>query len=54
MMDFLISQDVKAVIVACNTASAKALRTIQQNDLPKSFPEKRVLPVVSESNGFFV
>ncbi len=34
------------VILACNTASAKALRTIQQNDLPKIDPEKRVLGVI--------
>ncbi len=34
------------VILACNTASAKALRTIQQNDLPKIAPQKRVLGVI--------
>lgn len=34
------------VILACNTASAKALRTIQQNDLPQIAPEKRVLGVI--------
>lgn len=34
------------VILACNTASAKALRTIQQNDLAKINPEKRVLGVI--------
>lgn len=34
------------VILACNTASAKALRTIQQNDLPILAPEKRVLGVI--------
>ena len=34
------------VILACNTASAKALRTIQQKDLPKISPEKRVLGVI--------
>jgi glutamate racemase len=34
------------VILACNTASAKALRTIQQNDLPKIGPDKRVLGVI--------
>ena len=31
---YLIEQDCALVILACNTASAKALRTIQQNDLP--------------------
>ena len=34
------------VILACNTASAKALRTIQQHDLPKIDTEKRVLGVI--------
>jgi glutamate racemase len=34
------------VILACNTASAKALRTIQQKDLPLLAPKKRVLGVI--------
>ena len=34
------------VILACNTASAKALRTIQQNDLPSIDPKRRVLGVI--------
>lgn len=34
------------VILGCNTASAKALRTIQQNDLPKYDPQRRVLGVI--------
>ncbi|MCW3103254.1 MAG: glutamate racemase [Bacteroidetes bacterium] len=34
------------VILACNTASAKALRNIQQKDLPHLAPEKRVLGVI--------
>jgi glutamate racemase len=34
------------VILACNTASAKALRTIQQQDLPGMDPDKRVLGVI--------
>lgn len=34
------------VIIACNTASAKALRSIQQLDLPRLAPEKRVLGVI--------
>src|SRR4030095_11370220 len=34
------------VILACNTASAKALRTIQQVDLPNLAPGKRVLGVI--------
>ena len=34
------------VVLACNTASAKALRSIQQNDLPEIDPSKRVLGVI--------
>lgn len=34
------------VILACNTASAKALRNIQQKDLPSIAPERRVLGVI--------
>lgn len=34
------------VILACNTASAKALRNIQQKDLPQIAPGKRVLGVI--------
>lgn len=34
------------VILACNTASAKALRSIQQHDLPLIDPQRRVLGVI--------
>jgi len=34
------------VVLACNTASAKALRTIQQRDLPLLDPNRRVLGVI--------
>lgn len=34
------------VILACNTASAKALRSIQMNDLPSMDPSRRVLGVI--------
>ena len=34
------------VILGCNTASAKALRSIQQRDLPVVDPERRVLGVI--------
>ena len=34
------------VIIGCNTASAKALRSIQQNDLPHWDPKRRVLGVI--------
>lgn len=42
----LFSMGCELVIVACNTASAKALRTIQQKDLPRIAPDKRVLGVI--------
>lgn len=34
------------VILGCNTASAKALRSIQQNDLPKLDAQRRVLGII--------
>ncbi|EFI73406.1 MULTISPECIES: glutamate racemase [Segatella] len=34
------------VILGCNTASAKALRSIQQRDLPELDPSRRVLGVI--------
>lgn len=43
---YLFSQGCNLVILACNTASAKALRNIQQNDLPNIDPTKRVLGVI--------
>lgn len=43
---WFFSQGCSLVILACNTASAKALRTIQQNDLPQLAPHKRVLGVI--------
>lgn len=43
---YLFEQGCHLVILACNTASAKALRSIQQNDLPKLDPKRRVLGVI--------
>jgi len=43
---FLFSQGCPLVILACNTASARALRTIQQNDLPQLAPQNRVLGII--------
>lgn len=43
---YLFAQNCHLVILACNTASAKALRNIQQKDLPKIDPERRVLGVI--------
>ena len=43
---WLFGRGCRLVILACNTASAKALRTIQQKDLPAEHPGRRVLGVI--------
>ncbi len=43
---WFFEQNCHLVILACNTASAKALRSIQQIDLPQIGPSKRVLGVI--------
>ncbi len=45
-VSFLFQKGCHLVILACNTASAKALRTIQQNDLPWMDSSRRVLGVI--------
>jgi glutamate racemase len=45
-VQWFFKQGCPLVILACNTASAKALRTIQQHDLPVLAPGKRVLGVI--------
>lgn len=45
-VEYLFSRGCRLVILACNTASAKALRTIQQCDLPRLDPQCRVLGVI--------
>lgn len=42
----LFQQGCQLVILACNTASAKALRTIQQVDIPSLDPNRRVLGII--------
>ena len=42
----LFDEGCHLVILGCNTASAKALRTIQQNDLPQIDPDRRVLGII--------
>lgn len=46
---YLFNQGCPLVIIACNTASAKALRNIQQLDLPNIAPDRRVLGVIRPS-----
>ncbi|HTN46584.1 MAG TPA: glutamate racemase [Flavipsychrobacter sp.] len=45
-VQWFFRQNCPLVILACNTASAKALRTIQQKNLPAAAPDKRVLGVI--------
>jgi glutamate racemase len=45
-VDFLFQKGCVLIILACNTASAKALRRIQQTWLPIHYPQRRVLGVV--------
>ena len=42
----LFEMDCPLIVLACNTASAKALKTIQSKDLPAWDPQKRVLGVI--------
>ncbi len=46
---YLFEQGCPLVIIACNTASAKALRNIQMLDLPTLAPDNRVLGVIRPS-----
>jgi glutamate racemase len=45
-IDFLVSQKCQLIIIACNTATSLALRKIQQEYLPKKYPNIKVLGVV--------
>ncbi len=48
-VNYLFDQGCPLVIIACNTASAKALRNIQMLDLPHIAPDRRVLGVIRPS-----
>jgi glutamate racemase len=45
-VEWLFQQGCPLIVLACNTASAKALRTIQQADLPRIAPHNRILGVI--------
>ena len=45
-MEALFQQDCQLIIMACNTASARALRRLQQEYLPQHYPNRRILGVV--------
>jgi glutamate racemase len=48
-VEWLFDQGCVVVVLACNTASARALRNIQQLHLPRHRPDRRVLGVVRPS-----
>ena len=51
-VNWFFAQGCDLVILACNTASAKALRNIQKNFLPTLDPHKRVLGVIRPPQKF--
>ncbi len=48
-VQWLFDEGCSLVVLACNTASAQALRNIQQLDLPTRWPDRRVLGVIRPS-----
>ncbi len=48
-VEHLFRQGCPLVVIACNTSSAKALRTIQQKLLPAKWPDRRVLGIIRPS-----
>ena len=49
VVEFLFDAGCPLVVLACNTASAQALRTLQQRHLPAHRPDRRILGVVRPS-----
>lgn len=45
-VEFLLDKNCQLVIIACNTASAEALRKIQREFLPQKHPDKKVLGII--------
>ncbi|MCC6597422.1 MAG: glutamate racemase [Alphaproteobacteria bacterium] len=45
-IDYLFKQDCQLIVMACNTASASALRRLQQEYLPRHYPHRRILGVI--------
>lgn len=52
-VQWLFEAGADLVILACNTASAKALRTLQQNWLPTHYPHKKILGVIRPTAEYF-
>ncbi|MBI2048792.1 MAG: glutamate racemase [Parcubacteria group bacterium] len=45
-VDFLFAKNCTLVLLACNTASSDALRKIQKKDIPRLYPDKKILGVL--------
>ncbi|MEK7638838.1 MAG: glutamate racemase [Patescibacteria group bacterium] len=45
-MRHLFSHDCALVVIACNTASAETLRRLQDEFLPREYPDRRILGVI--------
>lgn len=45
-VDFLFKEGCGLIIIACNTASAQALRRLQQEYIPQKYPKRRILGVI--------
>lgn len=45
-VEFLFKDGCNLIIIACNTASAQALRRLQQEYLPSHYPKRRILGVI--------
>ena len=45
-VDYLFQNNCKLVILACNTASTRALRRLQREYLPKHYPDRKILGVI--------
>lgn len=45
-VEYLFKRDCQLVILACNTASTRALRRLQREYLPKHYPDQRILGVI--------
>lgn len=48
-IDRLFALDCKLIVIACNTASAKALRNLQQLVLPVEYPDRKILGIIRPS-----
>ncbi len=46
---YLFDADCALIVIACNTSSSKALRSVQQNLLPRLAPDRRVLGIIRPS-----